>query len=103
QLDVAHALSAHLGQRHLDPALLADHAAVLESLVLATEALVVLDRAEDLGTEQPVPLRAEGPIVDGLGLLHLAVGPGADHLRRRQPDADAVELLVLSLLEQIYQ
>ena len=54
QVDVTHALAAHLGLRHFDAALLADHAAVLEALVLAAQALVVLDRAEDLGAEQAV-------------------------------------------------
>jgi hypothetical protein len=34
QLDVAHALAAHLGLRDLDAALLADHAAVLQRLYL---------------------------------------------------------------------
>ena len=102
QLDVAHALAAHLGQRHLDAALLADHAAVLEPLVLAAQALVVLDRAEDLGAEQAVALRLEGPVVDGLRLLHLAVRPRADLLRRGKPDPDRIELLFLGdLLEQI--
>src|SRR4029078_4535998 len=48
QLDVAHALAADLRLRHLDAALVADHAAVLHALVLAAEALPVGDRAEDL-------------------------------------------------------
>src|SRR5204862_4134298 len=102
ELDVAHALAAHLGERHLDAALLADHAAVLEPLVLAAQALVVLDRPEDLGAEKPVALRLEGAVVDGLGLLHLAVGPRTDLLGRREPDLDRIELLVLlDLLEEL--
>src|SRR3546814_1349028 len=40
QLDVAHALAAHLGQGDLDAALFADNAAVLHALVLAAQALV---------------------------------------------------------------
>ena len=98
QLDVAHALAAHLGLRDLDAALLADHAAVLEALVLAAQALVVLHRPEDLGAEQAVALGLEGAVVDGLGLAHFAVGPGADHLRRGQADLDRVELLDRGLL-----
>jgi hypothetical protein len=54
QGDVAQTLAAHLGLRHLDAALVADHAAVLHALVLAAEALPVGDRPEDLGAEQPV-------------------------------------------------
>ena len=98
QLDVAHALAAHLRLRDLDAALLAHHAAVLEPLVLAAQALVVLDRAEDLGAEQAVALGLEGAVVDGLGLAHLAIRPGAHHLRRGQADLDRVELLDRRLL-----
>ena len=81
QRDVAHALAAHLGLDHLDAALLAHDAAVLHALVLAAVALVVLDRAEDLRAEEAVAFRLEGPVVDGLRLLDLAVRPLADLLR----------------------
>jgi hypothetical protein len=102
QIDVAHALAAHLGLRDFNAAFLADHAAVLEALVLAAQAFVVLDRAEDLGAEQAVALGLEGAVVDGLGLLHFAEGPGADFLRRRHADADRIEVLVRrELLEQV--
>ena len=91
ELDMAHALAPDLGERDLDAALLADDAAELHPLVLAAQALVVLDRAEDAGAEQPVPLRLEGAVVDGLGLLDLAIGPGPDLLRRGHLDLDLVE------------
>src|ERR1700760_2182826 len=71
ELDMAHALAANLGERDLDAAFLADDAAELHALVLAAQALIVLDRAEDAGTKQPVPLRLEGAVVDRLGLLDL--------------------------------
>jgi hypothetical protein len=101
ELDVAHALPAHFRQGDFDAAFLADHTAVLETLVLAAQALIVLDRPEDLGAKQAVPLRLEGAVVDGLRLLHLAVRPGADLLGRREPDLDRVEFLVLlNLLEE---
>src|SRR5262249_20216395 len=97
-----HALATHLGERHFDAALLADHAAVLEALVLAAQALIVLNRPEDLGAEQAVTLRLERAVVDGLRLLHLAVGPRADLLGRSKPDLDRIELLVLlDLLEEL--
>ena len=92
QRDVAQALTAHLGLRHLDAALVADHAAVLHALVLAAEALPVGDRAEDLRAEQPVAFGLERAVVDGLRLGHLAVGPRQDLVRRRQADADGVEV-----------
>ena len=76
KLDVAHALAAHLGKRDLDAALLADQALVLHALVLAAQALVVLDGPEDARAEQAVTLGLERAVVDGLGLLDLAEGPG---------------------------
>ncbi len=83
QLDVAHALAAHARQRDLDRALLADDALVLHALVLAAQALVVLDRAEDARAEQAVALRLEGPVVDRFRLFDLAVRPGQNLLRAR--------------------
>ena len=102
QLDVAHALAAHLGERHFDAALLADHAAVLQALVLAAQALVVLDRPEDLGAEQAIALRLEGTIVDGLRLFDLTKRPGTNLFRRRQTNTDGIEIFALaSLLEEV--
>src|SRR6266702_450525 len=93
KLDMAHAVAAHLRQGDLDPAFLADDAAILHALVLAAQALVILDRTKDAGAEQPVPLRLEGAVVDRLGLLDLAAGPGADALRAGDRDADLGEAL----------
>ncbi len=92
QLDVAHPLAADLGLRDLDAAALADDAAVLHPLVLAAEALVVVDGPEDLGAEQAVLLGLEGPVVDGLRLGHLAPRPALDLLGRGDTDPDAVEI-----------
>src|SRR5579862_5173066 len=104
QLDVAHAVAPHLGQGDLDAAFLADDAAILHPLILAAQAFVVLDRAEDAGAEQPVALRLEGAVVDGLGLLDLAVGPGADALRAGDRDADLVKALrTADLPEDVHQ
>src|SRR4051812_35544258 len=91
QLDMAHALAANARKRHLDTALLADDALVLHALVLAAQAFVVLDRAEDARAEQAVTLRLERAVVDGFGLLDLAVGPGKDLLGARDGNPDLVE------------
>src|SRR5207342_3397637 len=64
---------------------------VLHALVLAAQALVVLDRPEDAGAEQAVALGLEGTVVDGLRLLDLAVGPGQNLLRGRDRNPDLVE------------
>ena len=91
QLDMPQPLTTNLGLNNLDPALFADHAPVLHALVLAAVALVVLDRPENLGTEQAVPLGLEGPVVDGLRLLDLTVRPFPDLVRRGQGYLHLVE------------
>jgi hypothetical protein len=91
QFDMAHALAADLLQRDFHAAFLADDAAILHALVLAAEALVVLDRPEDARAEQAVTLGLERAVVDRLGLLDLAVGPAEDPLGRGQRDLDLVE------------
>src|SRR3989449_1531727 len=116
ELDVAHALAPHLGQRHLDAAAVADHAAIPDPLVLAAVALPVLDRAEDALAEQPIPFRLERPVVDRLGLRDFAPRPpralplelqalallgvlGApDLLGRGDPDLDIVKARALGLV-----
>src|SRR5205807_6725318 len=100
---------------HLHPAAVADHAAVADALVLAAMTLPVLHRTEDALAEQPVPLRLERAVVDGLGLRHLAPRPPgplalqlealallrvarpADLLRGGDPDLDIVEARALRL------
>src|SRR5574338_452498 len=95
QLDVAHALAADLGDGHLDAALLAHDSLVLHALVLAAQAFVVLDRAEDARAEQAVTLGLERAVVDRLRLLDLAERPAADLVRARDTDLDLVERLRL--------
>ena len=92
QVDVPHALTSHLRLRDLDPTLVANHPPVLHPLVLPAQAFPVGDRTEDLGAEQPVPLGFERAVVDGLGLGHLAVGPGKDLLRRGETDPNGVKI-----------
>jgi hypothetical protein len=95
QLDMAHALAADLRDGHLDAALLADDALVLHALVLAAQALVILDRTEDARAEQAVTLGLERAVVDGFGLLDLAERPRTDAVRRCDADLDLVEGLRL--------
>ena len=91
ELDVAHPLTAHLGARDLDATALTDDALEADALVLAAVALPVPGRAEDALAEQALLLRLEGAVVDGLGLLDLAVAPLADGLRGGEADAQLVE------------
>ena len=93
QVDVAHALTAHLGPRDLDAAALADDALVADALVLAAVALPVLGGTEDALAEEAVLLRLERAVVDGLRLRDLARGPRPDLLGRRETDLDRVEVI----------
>ena len=88
QLDVAHALAAHLGARDLDATALADDALEADALVLAAVALPVLRRTEDLLAEQAVLLGLERAVVDRLRLLDLAVRPRADLVRGGERDGE---------------
>jgi hypothetical protein len=93
QFDVTHALTPDLGPRDLDPAAFADDPLEAHPLVLAAVALPVLGRTEDLLAEQAILLGLQRPIVDGLGLLHLTVGPHADLVRLGQRDPKCVEVV----------
>src|SRR5690606_27623942 len=73
ELDVAHPLAADLRAGHLDAAALADDALEADALVLAARAFPVPGGAEDALAEEPVLLRLEGAVVDGLRLLDLTV------------------------------
>ena len=95
ELDVAHAVAAHLGLDHLDPALFAGDAPVLHALVLAADALVIVDRTKDFPAEQTVPLGLEGAVVDGFGGFHLSEGPFTHIVRCGDPDAHGRVILRL--------
>jgi len=77
---VTHTLTTNLCQRDFNATLLTDNTAMLETLVLTAETLVVLNWAKDLGAEKTVTLWLERTIVNGLRLLNLAVRPRTDHL-----------------------
>jgi hypothetical protein len=77
EIDVPHALAADLGLDDFHAALLADDATMPHAFILAAVALVVLRGTEDLGAEQAITFRFKGSVVDGFGLAHFAVRPGA--------------------------
>src|SRR6185312_124500 len=91
QLDVAHPLTTHLGASHLDAAALADDALEADALVLASVALPVASRSEDILAEQAVLLRLQRAVVDGLRLLDLTERPVADVVGGGKADAELIE------------
>ena len=91
EADMPHPLPPHLRLDDLDPALLADDAAVFHPLVLAAVTFIILGGAEDLGAEETVFLGFKGPVVDGLRFFHFSMGPGFDLLRRGDRNPDGVK------------
>ena len=92
QLDVAQALTPYFRERHFHTALVADDPAMLHPLVLSAETFPIRHRTENARAKQPIALRLECPVVDGLGLGYLAMRPASDFLRRGQADADGVKI-----------
>ena len=91
-VDMAHAFAADLGMADFDAAAFADDAFVLDAFVFAAAAFPVAVRSEDLFAEQAAFFGLEAAVVDRLGVLDLAVAPGADDFRRRDFDHDRLEL-----------
>src|SRR5690606_22338676 len=101
--DMAHALTANARQRDFNAALFADDALVLHALVLAAQALIVLDRTKNARTEQTVTLGLERTVVDRLRLFDLAVGPGQNLLRACNRNPDRIKSLGRRLrVEQVH-
>ncbi len=92
QGNVPHALSADRLPGDLHAAPVTDNPLVPDALVFPAVALIVLNRAEDFLAEETTHLRLKGPVVDGLGLHHLAVRPLQNILRRRKANGDAIEV-----------
>ena len=86
---MTHALAAHLLGGDVHAALLAlDDLFTVGILIFAAHTSAVLGRAKDTLAEEAADLGLQGAVVDGLGLLNLAVRPLADHFRRCQTDFD---------------
>ena len=90
---MTHAFAANLRQGHLDSAFLADNASILHPLVFAAQALIVLDRPENAGAEQPITLWLEGSVVNGLRLLDFTERPGANSVWAGDRNLDLIEAL----------
>ncbi|MCG3775707.1 MAG: hypothetical protein JW395_2550 [Nitrospira sp.] len=91
KFDMAHALSEDFGLNDLDPALVADDAAVFHALVLAAVALPILDRAENFRAKQSVFFRFKRPVIDGFRFLHFAIGPRPNFFGRGDPDPHRIK------------
>src|SRR5690625_7942495 len=92
QLNMAHALAAHLGQRNLGAALFTLYAAVLHALVLSAQALVVLHVPKGGGTEKTFTLEPESPVDYNFKHLIFIERPQTKKLRRHQSEANLIAI-----------
>jgi hypothetical protein len=91
QLDVAKPFTPNLGLDYLNTAFFTNDSTVLHSLVLAAVTFIILNRPEDLGTEETVPFRFKGPVIDGLRFFHLSMRPVTDLARRSKRYTYSIE------------
>jgi len=101
ELDVPHALAADTGESNLDTATVADDTPMFDPFVLTAGALPILDRTEDPFAEESPFLWLERPVVDGLRILDLALGPRADVLGGGHLDGHVIDLIDLVQTEQL--
>ena len=73
QINVAHTLTTNFSQRNFNTTFFTNDTLVLHTLVLATQTFVILDRTENLGTEQTVFFRFERTVVNCFRFFHLTV------------------------------
>jgi hypothetical protein len=98
---MAHALPTNLGLNNVNAARLAPDATMTKALVLATDALIVLYRSEDLSAKQPITLRLKRSVVNRFWLGYLAKRPATDLVWTSQRNLKRIELdWVLWSLEQ---
>ena len=75
-------LTTHFRVDNFHAALVANDTSVLHPLVLTADTLEVPDWPKDLSAKQAIPLRLERTVVDRFWLLHFAVRPAPNLLRR---------------------
>ena len=91
QLNVTHALPAHLGLGNFHAAAVTNLALILNLLIFTAVALPVLLRSENTLAVKAVPLRFQSTVVNGLRLLDFAVRPLPDHLRRSDANLNGIK------------
>ena len=81
---MSHTLTAHLFGGYVNAALFAlDNFLAVRVLILSAHTSAIFAGTENTLAEQSADLCLERSIVDGLGLIDLAVRPLTDHIRRR--------------------
>ena len=88
---MAHALTANAREGHFHPATIADDALVFDALVLSARTLPIARRPENPLAKQSALFRFEGPVIDRLRILDLALAPRPHRVRGRDADRYLIE------------
>ena len=99
---MTHPVTTNFGLGNFYATFLTNNPPVLEALVFAAQAFVVLDRAKNLGTKQTVTLGLKSAVVDCFRLFDLAKRPRANLFRRCHANLDGIKMLIgRDLFEQV--
>ena len=90
---MAHAITANTRDSDFDPAAVADHTLILDSLVFATGTFVIAHWTEDALAKKTAWLRFKCAIVDRFGIFDFTTRPFANGFRCGDSNADTVKLL----------
>ena len=91
QFNMAHALTAHLGQCHFNAALLTDDAFILHPLIFAAKTFIIFHRTKNPSTKKTITLRLKCSIVNRLWLFDLAKRPRMNFFRARNRNPNLIE------------
>jgi len=101
QFNMTHAFAAHARESDLDTATVANHATMLDALILSAGAFPILHWTENALAKEATLLGLERPVIYGLRVLHFALGPGANRFRGSHRDGDVFDLINLIQSEQL--
>src|SRR5262252_5593022 len=93
--NMPHALAPDPRKGDLNAAFLANDPFIFHPLIFAAQALIVLNRAENPGAKESVPLGLERAVIDRLRLLDLAKRPRQYLFRTSDGNLDLIERLRL--------
>jgi len=99
---VAHTFSPDPAGSYLYTALITNDASVFYLFVLSAQALPILYRTKDPGTEKTILLRFESPVINSLRLFNFSPRPRANDLRGSQFKAYCLNIIgILGLLKKL--
>ena len=91
KINMSHALTTDATKSHFDPTTVTNSSLVLDSLVFSASTFPVAGRTENTFTKETSLFRLKGPVVNGLRIEDLTLGPATDRFRICNGDGDLIE------------